>query len=148
MDLHDLAQRQEALSANIDHLVGVTDHLSDKYKDHVLAVDEAKNMTEDILETLQGVAESVVVIEEANRSRWSAFSFESGIGAWMPYIFSPVATLLMGSYGLAPSAMRNLGLVALGEVVAFTMSSCHRIGAPWMLRLFGEVHSNTTGTDL
>lgn len=143
-DLHNIAERQEVLSANIDNLVIATDSLSDRYKDHILAVAEARNMTEDMLETLQGVAESVFVIEEANRSRWNAYGLGFGFGTWVPYIVSPVFTLLLGSYGLEPSALRNLGLVVLGEAVALTTSSFHRIGAPLMAYLFDEVVSNNT----
>lgn len=100
-----------------------TDNLSSKFEDQVYAMDEARNITNEILETLDGVARSAAVIEDINRSRWGGFN----LGSLMPYIVSPVATLLLGSYGLAPSAMRNLGLVALGEVVGFAASHLHRI---------------------
>lgn len=106
-------------------------------------MNEARNLTNDILSTLEEVAENAAVIEEANRSLWSGFGF----GGWMPYIVSPVVTLLLGSYGLAPSAIRNLGLVALGEAVVFSLSNFHRIlTLSWRVYPVGQVVSSTTGT--
>lgn len=61
---------------------------------------------------------SAATIEKASQSRWTLL----GLGNWVPYIVSPVATLLLGSYGLAPSATRNLGLVALGEGFGFLVA--------------------------
>lgn len=122
-----------------------TDRLSSKYGEHAYAMNEAKNATTAILETLEEVAANAATIEDAYRSRWTGFG--SGVGSWVPYIIGPVATLLLGSYGLAPSATRNLGLVALGELVGFSVSNCHRIMMPWNSSLVGEMVGNTTATD-
>lgn len=118
--------RQHALSTNLDGLVTTAESLTSKYKDQAHAITEAKNMTNEILETLEGVAGTAAMIEEADRSRWGG----SGIGKWVPYIISPVATLLLGSYGLAPSAMRNLGLLVLGELVGFSVTHLDRFKVP------------------
>lgn len=37
------------------------------------------------------------------------------IFAWWPYIVCPVFSLVLGSYRLPPSGIRNLGLVVLGK---------------------------------
>ncbi|RDA91016.1 hypothetical protein CP533_3139 [Ophiocordyceps camponoti-saundersi (nom. inval.)] len=42
-----------------------------------------------------------------------------GIKKWWPYFIFPPMVLIVGSYGLAPSVSRNLGLVCLGGVLAF-----------------------------
>lgn len=117
-----------------------TDGLSSKYDEHFSGINEAKNATKEILETLAGVAASTAMLEDAKRSHWSGFSF----GGWVPYIIGPVATLLLGSYGLAPSAMRNLGLVALGELVGFSVSNLHDISMSWFSSPVGEMVGNST----
>lgn len=121
-----------------------TDSLYSKFEEQAYALDEARNMTNEILETLDGVVRSAVVIVENNRPRWGAFE----LGILMPYIVSPAATLLLGSYGLAPSALRNLGLVALGEVVGFAVSHLHCITfAPMAMSSYNptkETSYNTT----
>lgn len=84
-------------------------------------------MTDDLLDTLEEVAVAAAIIEEANYSYLRGF----GLSSWVPYIISPIATLLLGSYGLAPSAFRNLGLIALGEVVGFSVSHLNCVTFPW-----------------
>lgn len=123
-----------------------TDGLLSKYDKHVSDINEAKNVTDEILQTLASVAASAAMIEDANRSRWSGLG--SGVGYWVPYIIGPVATLLLGSYGLAPSAMRNLGLVALGELVGFSVSNLHGMTMSWLLSPVGEMIGNATVTGL
>ena len=39
----------------------------------------------------------------------------AGMISWWPYVVCPVFTVGLGSYGLPPSPMRNLGLMMLGE---------------------------------
>lgn len=136
--------RQNALSKNLERLVETTENLSSKHEDHAHAIKEAKNMTSEILETLESVAGAAAMLEEADRSRWGS----SGFGRYMPYIVSPAATLYFGSYGLAPSALRNLGLVALGEMVGFWVTNFDRITSPWSakLALFDHVVPNNTVT--
>ncbi|ROW08242.1 hypothetical protein VMCG_03119 [Cytospora schulzeri] len=129
LDLQGLSMRQQTLAAGLDHLTSVADDLSSKYDNHAHALSEAKNMTDDILDTLEEVAASAAIIEKAHHSYFRSL----GIGGWVPYIVSPIATLLLGSYGLAPSAFRNLGLVALGEVVGFSVSHLDRVTIPWTL---------------
>ncbi|ROW13508.1 hypothetical protein VPNG_04426 [Cytospora leucostoma] len=126
LDLQGLSARQQSLAEGLDRLTSVADDLSSKHEDHSHALDEAKNKADEILDTLQGVAVSATIIEEASHSYFQGI----GIRGWVPYIVSPIATLLLGSYGLAPSALRNLGLVALGEVLGFSVTHLNRITVP------------------
>lgn len=121
--MHQLSQQQHRLSAGLEHLTVQTNDLLSTYAEHVLALDEARNTTADLLDTVVAVADNIASIEDARHSNIYGF----GIGHWMPYIISPVAALLLGSYGLEPSAVRNLGLVALGEVVGFVVSHIPRL---------------------
>lgn len=130
----------------LDRLAAKTDGLSSKYDDHIYAMSEAKNMTTEILDTLQGVATNAAMIEEASHSLLRGFGIS--VGCWVPYIISPLATLLLGSYGLAPSAMRNLGLVALGEVIGFSFNILNGIMTPWMASTANEMVGNNNITDL
>ncbi|KAJ4393243.1 hypothetical protein N0V93_002451 [Gnomoniopsis smithogilvyi] len=138
--------RQNTLSMNLERLTATTDDLLSKCEEHAFAITEAKNMTNEILEMLESVAGTAAVIEEAERSRWR----DSGLGGWMPYIVSPATTLFLGSYGLAPSAVRNLCLVALGEIIGFSMTNINRITMPWttMVGQFDRVAANTTVSTL
>lgn len=109
-----------------------------------MALDEAKNTTADLLDTVVAVADNIASIEDARHS--SIYGF--GIGHWMPYIISPVAMLLLGSYGLEPSAVRNLGLVALGEVVGFVVSHVPRLTMLYFAPFTDNMTSNNTITSL
>ncbi|KAJ4423098.1 hypothetical protein N0V82_002227 [Gnomoniopsis sp. IMI 355080] len=131
LEMEAYSWRQIALTKNLEKLATTTENLSTKYEDHAHAIKEAKNMTSEILETLESVTSAAAMVEEADRSRWGG----SGFGGWMPYIVSPAATLFLGSYGLAPSAMRNLGLVALGEMVGFWVTNFDRITNSWTAKL-------------
>lgn len=97
-------------------------------------------MTNEILETLEGVAGTAAMIEEADRSRSGGLS----LGKCVPYILSPVATLLLGSYGLEPSAMRNLGLIVLGELIGWSTSHLDWLMERSGALLFKSVASNAT----
>lgn len=72
----------------------------------------------------------------------------SGLFKWVSYIVSPVVTLMLGSYGLAPSAMRNLGLVVLGEFVGFLICHADHIFVPWSFFATTKAMDNTTSTSL
>lgn len=97
-------------------------------------------MTDDILDTLGDVAIAAAILEEATSSYFQGF----GLSGWAPYIFGPVATLLLGSYGLTPSAFRNLGLIALGEIVGFSISHLKCVTVPWPLFATNEAVMNAT----
>lgn len=112
--------------------------------DHTRSLNEAQNITNDILGTLDEVAASAMILEGASLSYLGG----SGLFRWMSYIISPIVTLILGSYGLAPSALRNLGLVALGEFLGFLFCHSERVFANWPF--FAATYSvqNTTITSL
>ncbi|PSR97420.1 hypothetical protein BD289DRAFT_384178 [Coniella lustricola] len=121
-EVEALQIRHQVLSSSLEVLIQKTDTLSAKYDAHLYDINEAKNTTSEILEKLDGVMMSAATIAKASQSRWTLL----GLGDWMPYIISPVATLLLGSYGLTPSATRNLGLVVLGEGFGFLVAYFHK----------------------
>lgn len=88
-------------------LASVTESLSQTYEQHSQRLNEAHNTTNEILGTLEDMVISTATMSEAILQRTSHSS-------WWPYIWCPAASLVMGSYGLPPSAARNLGLVVLG----------------------------------
>lgn len=138
--MHELSQQQHMLSSGLDRLTMVTSDLLSTYSNHSRALDEAKNMTADLLITVAAVADNLAAIEDSRNSSL----YDLGISHWMPYIVSPIATLLLGSYGLAPSAIRNLSLVALGEVVGFVVSHIQRLTMSQVAIFVDNTASNKT----
>ncbi|RYP75784.1 hypothetical protein DL769_003740 [Monosporascus sp. CRB-8-3] len=113
-NFHDFAP----LSWNgLQRLVDVTEGLSTKYDDHTELLHRAQNVTSEILDTLEDTAASVSFIGDS-------FSKHDSASSWWPYIWCPAATLVMGSYGLPPSALRNLGLLALGQYTFLEEQDC------------------------
>lgn len=92
----------------MQRLLEVSDTLSTQYDDHSHHLQRAQDLATGILDTLQDTADSAATVGEAMTRR-------SAVVSWWPYIWCPAASLVMGSYGLPPSAMRNMALVALGE---------------------------------
>ncbi|KAF3761484.1 hypothetical protein M406DRAFT_265687 [Cryphonectria parasitica EP155] len=136
-----LHSQQQALSSNLDTLITITERLSVKYNDHLDTIDEAKNMTNEILETLEGVAGTAATIEKASKFQWwGGLDFS----IWVPCTVSPVATLLFGSYGLEPSVMRNLALASLGEIIGISISSLYHFTVSWVALPFGDLVTNAT----
>ncbi|KAI1077241.1 hypothetical protein F5B20DRAFT_552825 [Whalleya microplaca] len=116
----ELETRQNNLERGMNRLIGISENLSNQHDDHANLLRQAQNMTNDILDSLEDTA---VIATRVNNS----VRKESSATTWWPYIWCPLASLTMGSYGLPPSAMRNLGLVALGEVAGFMVSSIHSL---------------------
>lgn len=104
----------------MDRLLAVTQSLATKYEDQTQRLQQASNITNEILDILEDTAEAASSVNE---------SFLAGASSrsWWPYIVCPTASLVMGSYGLPPSAVRNLALLALGEVAGFMVSSYEQI---------------------
>ncbi|ORY61385.1 uncharacterized protein BCR38DRAFT_525794 [Pseudomassariella vexata] len=111
----ELEYRQGNLEQGMQRLVHISENLSDKYDDHTNFLQQAQNMTEKILYSLGETVTSAATMGDA-------FSRQSSAKSWWPYIWCPAASLVMGSYGLPPSAVRNLALVALGEAAGFVVS--------------------------
>jgi hypothetical protein len=90
-------------------LVEISDHLASKYDTHTDLLEQAQNITNEILDALGDTAASAATLSDA-------FQGHSSLTSWWPYIWCPAASLVMGSYGLPPSMLRNIGLVVLGKI--------------------------------
>ena len=87
-------------------LSDLADGLSRKQQAQSDILDSAKNKTRAFMEQLNAVSQSIETFHKP--------IFESKLD-WWPYVACPAATLVLGSYGLAPSAVRNLALVGVGK---------------------------------
>ncbi|KAK3939063.1 nuclear fusion protein KAR5 [Diplogelasinospora grovesii] len=112
----ELAHRQDTLEQGMGRLITVTETLSTTYKDHTHMLKQANNITNDILDALE---ETAATASSVNQSLFK----DAASTSWWPYIVCPTVSLVMGSYGLPPSAFRNLGLLALGEAVGLLFAS-------------------------
>ena len=92
------------------------DSMSSMYHEHGEKLKQAQLRADQILGTLDSAASSATLFQS---SVWRTFGFTG----WWPYIYCPVASLVMGSYGLPPSASRNIVLVGLGEVAGYLVSN-------------------------
>ncbi|KAK1448862.1 nuclear membrane fusion protein Kar5 [Colletotrichum melonis] len=98
----------------LEKLLDITDDISSKYESHSDKLSHVNQISEDLLDTLDNMASSTSEVRGSfHRPGWTS---------WVPYVACPAASLLMGSYGLPPSAVRNLGLIALGELAGFVVS--------------------------
>ncbi|KAK9770068.1 hypothetical protein SCAR479_13257 [Seiridium cardinale] len=111
----ELETRQAHLEEGMVRLVDVTEVLAKQYDQHTYLLHQAQDMTNEILDTLEDTAASAAIVGDA-------FAKQSSATSWWPYIWCPAASLVMGSYGLPPSAMRNIALVALGEFAGLMVS--------------------------
>ncbi|KAL2135786.1 hypothetical protein VTI74DRAFT_6991 [Chaetomium olivicolor] len=115
-----LAQRQDNLEQGMDRLAAATETLSMKLEGHSSMLNQANNITNDILDALEETA-------AAASSLNATFFMRATSRSWWPFIVFPTASLVMGSYGLPPSIMRNIGLLAFGEALGFVVSSYEQI---------------------
>ena len=115
----------------------MTENLSSKYDAHAYVLVQAQNLTNDILDTLETSAHSASSIQDALTQHYGGRN-------WWPYIICPVVSLVAGSYGLPPSAFRNLGLLALGGVVAFIISFYDKLGVTTLLMMMKPAIIGTT----
>ncbi|KAJ8129584.1 hypothetical protein O1611_g4048 [Lasiodiplodia mahajangana] len=126
----ELESRQDSLEQGMQRLIDISDTLTSKYDVHTGLLQQAQNITNDILDTLEETAASASDLGDS-------FSGQRSLASRWPYIWCPVVSLVMGSYGLPPSLLRNLGLLALGETAGFIISSFPSLS-------FGAIHKPTT----
>ncbi|KAI1758415.1 hypothetical protein F4782DRAFT_478061 [Xylaria castorea] len=112
----DLESRQDNLEQGMQRLIDISDTLASKYDAHTDLLQQVQNITNEILNTLEDTAASAAAAGDR-------FLSQSSLKSWWLYIWCPVVSLVMGSYGLPPSMLRNLGLIALGETAGFVISS-------------------------
>lgn len=98
----------------------ITQTFISDFSDHARLLAQASNLTTEMLDTLEATAAATSVIQ-------SSFRSYGELGSWWPYIVCPVVSLVMGSYGLPPSILRNIGLFSLGELVGVLVSSYGRL---------------------
>ncbi|KAK0708205.1 hypothetical protein B0H67DRAFT_332900 [Lasiosphaeris hirsuta] len=130
-----LVQRQDILEQNMGRLIATTEKLSTNHEHHRLMLSQAKNMTLEVLDTLEETASKA---ESLNRS----LLVDAMKASWWPHILYPAGFLLLGSYGLPPSAGRNIGLLVAGEVTAFLVWAFNNLSDVSFLAL--ETFMNTT----
>ncbi|VBB80146.1 Putative protein of unknown function [Podospora comata] len=111
-----LAQRQDALEQGVDRILAATEKLSDEVEDHTSMLKQAKNITNEILDALEETATAALTV---NESMFKTATTKS----WWPFLVCPSASLVLGSYGMPPSMLRNFGLLAFGEAIGFLVSS-------------------------
>jgi hypothetical protein len=92
---------------HMDQLVVFVNTLANQYESHSESLNKAQQQAEEVLGTLESAASSAISLRES-------MTRSIRLGGWWPYIYCPVASLLLGSYGLPPSALRNLTLIGLG----------------------------------
>ncbi|KAH8161112.1 hypothetical protein CIB48_g7138 [Xylaria polymorpha] len=105
----DLESRQDNLEQGMQRLIDISDTLASKYDAHTDLLRQAQNITNEILNTLEDTAASAAAVGDG-------FLGQTSLKSWWLYIWCPVVSLVMGSYGLPPSMLRNFGLIALGKV--------------------------------
>jgi hypothetical protein len=119
----------------LDLLATATETLTTKFDDHSTMLKQANNITNDILDALE---ETAAVASSMSDS----FFMRATSRSWWPFVVFPTAFLVMGSYGLPPSILRNLGLLAFGEGVGFVVSSYQQLTT----QLFGSMEAIATNT--
>ncbi|KAI0439666.1 hypothetical protein F4803DRAFT_530115 [Xylaria telfairii] len=112
----DLESRQDNLEQGMQRLINISNTLASKYDAHTDLLQQAQNITNEILNTLEDTAASAAAMGDG-------FLGQTSLKSWWLYIWCPVVSLVMGSYGLPPSMLRNFGLIALGETAGFIISS-------------------------
>ncbi|KAI1111682.1 hypothetical protein F5Y14DRAFT_303933 [Nemania sp. NC0429] len=112
----DLGSRQDSLEQGMQRLIGISDTLVTNYDVHTNLLQQAQNITNDILDALGETTASATALNEV-------LSGQRYISSWWLYVWCPVASLVVGSYGLPPSLIRNVFLVIFGETAGFIISS-------------------------
>nr|XP_036587825.1 nuclear membrane fusion protein kar5 [Colletotrichum truncatum]KAF6798966.1 nuclear membrane fusion protein kar5 [Colletotrichum truncatum] len=113
-----MQNRMELSNAGLRGLSVLTENLSLQYETHVRSLTQAQQTSEDLIGKLDKIAQSASDIHGSVNS-------SSGWRTYVPYLVCPTVSLLMGSYGLPPSASRNLVLITIGEVAGAIVSHTH-----------------------
>ncbi|KAL7782475.1 hypothetical protein V8C43DRAFT_197785 [Trichoderma afarasin] len=117
-----VALRQESIETSMKKLEGLADSLLAQHKGHQEQLVSAQQTASDLIDILDSASSSAVTLRG---SIYSGF----GWGSWWPHVFCPLMSLVVGSYGLPPSATRNIMLISLGEMVGFGISIVKHYGS-------------------
>ncbi|KAL1880583.1 hypothetical protein VTK73DRAFT_5388 [Phialemonium thermophilum] len=115
-----LSTTQQFIEEGLKRLSTISDQLSSRYDRHLHLLNEAQNMTESVLDALE---EAVAAATGLNQ----VFLGLPQFGRWWPHVAFPITTLVLGSYAIAPSVLRNLTLIAFGEFLGVFYSSREEI---------------------
>jgi hypothetical protein len=110
-----LAQKQDSLEQGIESLLVTASTLSSNFEEHTEKLQQATKTTNGLLDTLEETTNTAARLTQSLSN--------IGFGSWLPYILCPAFTVVVGSYGLEPSPLRNFVLGALGEVLGFLISA-------------------------
>ncbi|KAI1178362.1 hypothetical protein F4777DRAFT_538450 [Nemania sp. FL0916] len=105
----DMQSVQDKLLQGTEQLEGKVDMLDSRMSAHADSLQQAENTTAKIHENLGRLA--------------TEFSGSGSFASLWPHIWCPLASLVLGSYGLPASLLRNVVLVVLGEATGFIISS-------------------------
>lgn len=94
----------------MERLEHMADRLSQKYLVHEGSLDVAQKRAIEITNTLESAASSATAFQ-------GYMSQGLGLSGLWPYVACPLASLWMGSYGLPPSAARNIALISIGKSI-------------------------------
>lgn len=94
---------------DMKRLEGLADSLLTQHEGHQERLVHAQQKASDLIDILDSASSS------AANLRTSIYK-SLGWGSWWPYVFCPLTSLVVGSYGLPPSATRNLMLISLGKL--------------------------------
>ncbi|PHH69495.1 hypothetical protein CDD82_7714 [Ophiocordyceps australis] len=109
-----IAFQQQKMEASLEKLLDLAKALALKYQDHHESLKQAHRIASHVQHILDSITESATSFR-------SSIIGGFGIGKWWPYIMCPAASLILGSYGLPPSAMRNILLIGLGEAAGLAI---------------------------
>lgn len=85
-----------------------TNAINQHQKDQHQQLEKSHVLSQELLHSLHEMASSTASLKRV------IFAGISWLGLW-PYVICPITTLFVGSYKVAPSAMRNLALLGLGK---------------------------------
>ncbi|PTB42817.1 uncharacterized protein TrAFT101_001400 [Trichoderma asperellum] len=116
-----VALRQEKIETDMKRLEGLADSLLIQHEGHQERLVHAQQTASNLVDILDSASSSAATL------RTSIYN-SIGWGSWWPYVFCPLTSLVVGSYGLPPSATRNFMLISLGEIAGFVVSIAKHYG--------------------
>ncbi|KAK4453938.1 nuclear fusion protein KAR5 [Podospora aff. communis PSN243] len=132
-----LAQQQDFLEQGFERLLVTASTLSSTFDEHIEKLQQATNTTNGLLDALEETTNTAARLTQSLSN--------IGFGSWLPYILCPTFTVVVGSYGLEPSPLRNFVLGALGEVLGFLISapSSARLGKDFDFSFLASSNATT-----
>ncbi|KAM4063080.1 tht1-like nuclear fusion protein [Hirsutella rhossiliensis] len=133
----EIARGQERIEADMQRLSELANALTVKQEGHQERLEQAQQQALQVLKTLDSVSATAVTFK-------STLLGGLGLTKWWPYVFCPVMSLIVGSYGLPPSTIRNIVLVGMGEAVGFLIFVANQYGLDMLERSMASANESTT----